>query len=189
MEDTSAPETWNTIAGYEGDYEVSDRGRVRSLPGYNRAGGFLKPRPTQDGHLRVDLSRGNRAKSMYVHRLVLIAFVGPCPEGMEGCHFDGNPSNNVVSNLRWDTRSANILDAVRHGTHVGWRPDRRDECIRGHSLVGANVVHRRDRGTRQCRACNCAQRYASRRGVEMTQELADRYYLKITNSQASPVAA
>jgi hypothetical protein len=51
-----------------------------------------------------------------VHRLVLEAFVGPCPEGMEGCHNDGNRLNNDLSNLRWGTRSDNRDDARKHGT-------------------------------------------------------------------------
>jgi hypothetical protein len=51
-----------------------------------------------------------------VHHLVLTAFVGPCPPGLECCHNDGNPANNHVSNLRWDTRFANIHDSIRHGT-------------------------------------------------------------------------
>jgi hypothetical protein len=52
----------------------------------------------------------------YIHRLVLEAFVGPQPEGMEGCHNDGNTDNNDVSNLRWDTRLNNHDDKRKHGT-------------------------------------------------------------------------
>lgn len=47
---------------------------------------------------------------------MLAAFVGPCPEGLEVCHLDGDPLNNRLSNLRYDTRSANNLDKVGHGT-------------------------------------------------------------------------
>jgi hypothetical protein len=61
-------------------------------------------------------SPGGRSQTTAVHRIVLEAFVGPCPEGMECCHNDGNPRNNNVTNLRWDTRSANQMDSVRHGT-------------------------------------------------------------------------
>jgi DNA-binding transcriptional regulator YiaG len=46
-----------------------------------------------------------------------MAFVGPCPAGMEACHCDGVPSNNVLSNLRWDTKQSNSLDTKRHGTY------------------------------------------------------------------------
>lgn len=56
-------------------------------------------------------------KKAYVHHLVLEAFVGACPDGMEGCHFpDRNPSNNRLDNLRWDTSKANGQDMVSHGT-------------------------------------------------------------------------
>lgn len=51
-----------------------------------------------------------------VHRLVLMAFMGPCPEGMEGCHNDGNRLNNTLGNLRWDTHRANLRDIETHGT-------------------------------------------------------------------------
>jgi hypothetical protein len=66
------------------------------------------------GHLFVVLY----GRTRYVHRLVLEAFVGPCPDGLEGCHDpDPDPSNNSLSNLRWDTPKANVADSVRHGTH------------------------------------------------------------------------
>lgn len=51
-----------------------------------------------------------------VHAIVLEAFVGPCPTGMEGCHEDGDPANPRLDNLRWDTRKGNMADARRHGT-------------------------------------------------------------------------
>lgn len=74
----------------------------------------LKPyRANPFGHLRVSL---NNRELYRVHRLVLTAFVGPCPEGLEGCHNDSNPTNNYLANLRWDTPSANRRDAVRHGS-------------------------------------------------------------------------
>ncbi len=56
-------------------------------------------------------------KFWFVHRLVLLTYVGPCPEGMEACHNDGDKSNNHVSNLRWDTRKNNHKDKKLHGTH------------------------------------------------------------------------
>jgi hypothetical protein len=51
-----------------------------------------------------------------VHRLVLEAFVGVCPRGYVGCHSDGDPENNRLSNLRWDSQKNNVADQVRHGT-------------------------------------------------------------------------
>jgi hypothetical protein len=73
----------------------------------------------------VALRRDGRTATARVSHLVLTAFVGPRPEGMEACHNDGNAENNRVENLRWDTHESNIQDAVRHGTktdppvHIG----------------------------------------------------------------------
>lgn len=65
--------------------------------------------------MHVNLSRGNRTRPRKVHRLVLEAFVGPCPIGMEGCHNDGVPEHNRLGNLRWDTHRENIQDIFRIG--------------------------------------------------------------------------
>jgi hypothetical protein len=67
------------------------------------------------GHICVSLCRDGKRRQVFVHRLVLTAFVGSCPPGLECCHNDGNPANNRLRNLRWDTQFANAADAVRHG--------------------------------------------------------------------------
>lgn len=69
------------------------------------------------GYIIMTLMKNNKMNRLLAHRLVLEAFVGPCPEGMEACHNDGNRTNNVVTNLRWDTRKNNHADKKRHGTH------------------------------------------------------------------------
>ena len=56
-----------------------------------------------------------------VHKLILEAFVGPCPPGLECCHNDGNPHNNKLDNLRWDTKKANWNDRRKHGTTTKFR--------------------------------------------------------------------
>ena len=56
-----------------------------------------------------------RGRRFYVHRLILIAFIGPCPPGMECCHENDDPLDNRISNLRWDTRASNRKDMVRNG--------------------------------------------------------------------------
>lgn len=63
----------------------------------------------------VTLNAHCKKLSIAVHRLVLFAFVGPQPEGMECCHYDGNTTNNRLSNLRWDTPVSNQEDKRRHG--------------------------------------------------------------------------
>lgn len=103
------------ILGFPG-YLVTSDGRVRS----SKCHRFLTPTATPNGHLYVSLCRGmKRGHKNYVHRLVLGAFVGPCPEGMECCHNSGDPADNRLANLRWDTHSGNMWDAVGHGTAPG----------------------------------------------------------------------
>lgn len=73
-----------------------------------------KPHPN-GGHLRVVLCNQSGHRSMFVHRLVLMAFAGPCPDGLIGCHNDGNPANNRLENLRWGTPASNLADRDAHG--------------------------------------------------------------------------
>jgi hypothetical protein len=78
----------------------------------------LKQKRTTGGYLSVTLYVRGQAHHRYVHRLILETFVGPCPYGMECRHLDGNPLNNVLSNLKWDTRANNVADKILHGTKV-----------------------------------------------------------------------
>lgn len=90
-------------------YYITNDGKVWSTIS-NR---FLKP-GLSCGRLTVSLGRN---ETELVHRLVLGAFVGLCPEGMECCHADDNPLNNNLSNLRWDTRSNNMKEGYRNGKY------------------------------------------------------------------------
>lgn len=67
------------------------------------------------GYLVTGIWHNGKSRCFGLHRLVLEAFVGPCPRGMQACHWDGDPSNNHISNLRWDTQRGNWKDRVRHG--------------------------------------------------------------------------
>ncbi|WP_374243086.1 NUMOD4 motif-containing HNH endonuclease [Mycobacterium sp. CnD-18-1] len=150
----STLEEWKPVVGYEGLYEVSSHGRIWSIPRVARSGRKIRGRirklsSNPAGYAVVILSRDGRNNGFLVHRLVLEAFVGSCPAGMEACHFDGIKSNNHLANLRWDTKMANVTDAVR----IGSRPDpNRPQCARGHDLVGDNI-YRMPRGGVQCREC------------------------------------
>ena len=118
-------EIWKPVPGYEGQYEVSNQGRVRSLDRQvlcagaikglylsRKKGRILRPGPSNYGHLSVVLGR---RQTRMVHDLVLRAFVGPPPAKHECCHNNGNPKDNRLENLRWGTRSQNNIDAVKHG--------------------------------------------------------------------------
>jgi hypothetical protein len=111
-------------------YRVGNDGSVwscwrRSGPGAGWVIGAawkpLRPCASKKGHLRVSLHRDGKTTRRLVHHLVLEAFVGPCPNGMEACHFpDWRPSNNHISNLRWDTKQGNWEDRKAHGHGRSW---------------------------------------------------------------------
>lgn len=117
-----APERWLPVVGWEDLYEVSDQGRVRSLDRSDPLGRHLRGRliatsPGSHGYPMAQLYRNGSRHGRTVHSLVLEAFVGPRPAGADVCHCDGRRDNNLLSNLRWDTRSSNHADKVAHGTH------------------------------------------------------------------------
>ena len=116
-------EQWKPVLGYEGRYEVSDLGRVRSLPNARRKTVMIM-RPTITGErggyfsvrLTTSVDGSYKQRLLRVHRLVLEAFVGPPPEGKPwGLHRDGNPHNNALKNLYWGTPLENMEDRRKHG--------------------------------------------------------------------------
>lgn len=151
-------ESWRPIPDFEGHYEVSNVGHVRSLDrtlvypdghSHRLRGRLLSPGvQPPSGHLHVNLKTQARKRTVAVHALVLEAFVGPRPDGLECLHGDGDPTNNRLDNLRWGTRSENNLDAVRHGTHV---QSSKTHCPQGHAYSPDNVVMKS--GSRECRTC------------------------------------
>lgn len=164
------PESWRPVVGYEGLYEVSDHGRLRSLGRVDRFGRRWRPR----------LMRGSRDGEGYVvhsltpaavagisqvtqrvrgHVLVLEAFVGPRPAGMECCHANDIPTDNRLVNLRWDLPVANRADQFRNRTGLtARRPPkrtrRRGHCARDHELVEPNLTNPHAGGRRRCLACH-----------------------------------
>lgn len=114
-------ERWLPVVGYEGFYEVSDLGRVRSLRRNTatglRGGGMLTPAFSDDVRLVVTLWREGRSRTRLVHRLVLEAFAPPCPPGETALHGPGGRLDNRLTNLSWGTpKKNNGPDKVRDGT-------------------------------------------------------------------------
>lgn len=118
-------EIWKDVVGHEGEYQVSDFGRVKSLGVFktirgiwNRhTGKIIKGTIDKKGYVATELSiKEKKRKSYFVHRLVLEAFVGFRPEGYECRHLDGNPANNRLENICWGTPQENADDRNKHGS-------------------------------------------------------------------------
>jgi len=115
-------ELWKPIKGYEGLYEISSLGRVQSFCSNSNQRYKNQPIPKilspGRGKIRryrhVTLFKNKISKTYSLHRLVLETFVGIRPAGYYACHHDDNPSNNKLSNLRWDTPKQNKQDAKRN---------------------------------------------------------------------------
>lgn len=152
-------ETWRAVPGYEGAYEVSDVGQVRSLDRVARTrwggtypiqGQVLAPTVQTNGYKYVSLKADGTTRRVQVHVLVLEAFVGPRPERHQARHLDGGRLNNALANLAWGTASANIRDKTRHGTNTNAN---KTHCPAGHPYTKANT-YRDKKGRRDCRACH-----------------------------------
>ncbi|TFD51976.1 hypothetical protein E3T46_07765 [Cryobacterium sp. Hh11] len=152
-------EEWRAVAGYEGTYEVSDQGSLRSLDrsvvypnGMVKpiAGRTMHPSVNKYGYLHVSLFKNGIGKTVTMHKLVALTFLEKIhDDATEVCHGDGNRQHNRASNLRWDTRSANARDALVHGTHP---KARKTECPSGHPYSGDNLIVTKS-GGRQCKTC------------------------------------
>lgn len=161
-------EEWRDIPGYEGYYQASNIGGVRSLdrvvesrPGVFRKapGKIMHSKINKNGYKRFALARDGKYKYFGAHVLVALCFIGPRPAGLNVCHNDGKGSNNAAENLRYDTQSSNILDSVKHGTHP---EGSKTHCDSGHLLEGENLRLRTLRSGAVVRVCRACKRMDSR---------------------------
>lgn len=125
-------EVWKLIPDCGGHYEASSLGRIRTVDRVvtkvHRNGKVMNQtypsrlmsckKADKLGHLSTTLTVDGKEKTFFVHRLVLLTFVGPCPEGMECCHGNGKADDNALSNLRWDTHANNSQDRKDHGNYA-----------------------------------------------------------------------
>lgn len=120
----SSVEVWKPVVGYEGLYEVSDQGRVRSLYRRRWCGShwykvppcIMKTPLAISGYPVVRLTKDKKGRTVTVHTVVLSAFVGPKPLGQECRHLNGNREDPRLANLKWGTPTENTEDRKAHGT-------------------------------------------------------------------------
>lgn len=118
-------EIWAQIKGFEGIYEVSTLGRIKSLnrPRRVRGNGISMQKEKilkqwkQGNYMYCDLRKPGIKQKARMHVVVLETFVCPRPNGMIACHNNGDPTDNRLCNLRWGTHEDNAKDKVLHGTH------------------------------------------------------------------------
>jgi hypothetical protein len=118
--DAQSTVEYRNVPGFVG-YRVGSDGSVWSCKitgAHGREGEWfvLATYVDRDGYSCARLSAGRRMRFFHVHSLVLLAFVGPCPDGMEARHLNGTPDDNRLENLCWGTPSENAADKLRHGT-------------------------------------------------------------------------
>lgn len=181
-------EVFKPIPGYEGLYDVSDFGRVRSFKG-------LKPRVLKGNFLnsagcpRVVLCRDGKTKYAYVHRLVALAHLGPAPEGKPNAiHENDDKADNRLANICYGTQARTLRDKVNNGD----RPKViKTHCPQGHEYVVANTYDRAN-GKRQCIACyrtRSAAQYAAKTGRTIDfNEIADQKYIELTTAPGANLA-
>jgi len=180
----SVAEQWRDIPGWEGFYQASSLGRVRSRDRviecsdgrtFQVPGIVMSQRiNVWTGYYLVGLRKPGEMVTKNVHSLIARAFLGERPPGLVVCHDNGKRTDNRVANLRYDSYSANELDKVRHATHHNAS---KTHCPRGHELAAWNIP-RDKRGWRKCLACTRARSWIRYHGLpsERMQEVSDRYY-------------
>ena len=178
-------ESWKPIPEWEGYYEVSDRGRIRSVDRFVKYSGtslrqelgrIMSQHSNENGYFYVMASKHGQTKRIWVHRAVLEAFVSPRPSGMVTMHLNNDPADNHLENLKWGTQAENIRQCVEEGRQANLR---KTHCPRGHLLAEPNLVrHIAKEGRRACLCCYQATRKYSLKkyGEEVVRAEADRRY-------------
>ena len=184
-------EEWRDIPGWEGLYQASSEGQIRSLPRLTNRGRTIRGRVLSPGrgkglYYNVALCRDGKPRSFKLHILVALAFHGERPGGMDVMHLDNNPENNAADNLRYGTKSENCRYIVSSGRH---EKSNRENCPRGHNLAKPNLVKKSaENGHRACLACDRASSYVRYhphlQDDESKWAIADQYYERIMEDKS-----
>ena len=163
-----------TIPGYKSRFTVSCLGNIyRRQHSYIDAlgreyvtkGGEVPQRSDPNGYQMVTLTtESGKNKRVRVHRVVALAFMGSPPDGKYVCHNNGNPADNRLVNLRYDTHSENMFDKRRHGTD---HEVNKTHCPHGHEYTKENTYILPGSGSRVCRTCQRERdrkKYLARKG-------------------------
>ena len=152
-------EEWRPYPPAPESYLVSEYGKIFALPriaprpkgGDMRVGNRqLKASTDRKGYLYYRMFVGGKWRRVTAHGAVMEAFVGPRPDGEMVCHWDDDPANNHVSNLRYGTASDNMRDRVRNKIHHNAQ---RTHCRMGHEYNAENTLYRETKTCRDCLAC------------------------------------
>lgn len=184
-------EIWRPIPGWEGYYEASNHGRIRSVNrtvrhSYGRTrhltGRVLKERANPQGRPMVNLCHDGKYKNHTIHSLIAATFIGPRPQGAIIRHLNDDPWDNRVENLAYGTPHENTWDCIRNGGHPELN---KTHCPRGHELVEWNLTKVNARkGYRDCLACNRARAWMQRHLDETSlQVVSDRYFERERKAQ------
>jgi len=172
---------WRPIPGWEGYYEASNQGDIRSVDRVvDRAGKSLfiqgqalALKTGKNGYLRVALYRDSKPTYSTVHRLVMLTFTGPRPVKHDICHRNGIRNDNRTENLYYGTRSENCLDMRLHGTN---RNASKTHCKHGHEFTSENTYFNKG-GGRKCKTCTL-NRLAVKRSRSGSPDVLDRRWRK-----------
>ena len=166
MTGQTEPEVWKDIPGYEGKYQASTLGRIRSLDRIIRngwgthsqiKGKVLRPERSNWGYLRVAISQDGRTVRKSVHRLVALAFHKNPDALPEVNHINGNKADNRLENLEWTTTSGNQLH-LRYKLQraKGW-PDKSVICLDSGKLYRSVSEAAKDTGCKTTSICRCCK--------------------------------
>lgn len=190
MADTQlTPEEWRPVPGYEGVYEITVSGRVRSVDRtiidsvgheYTVCGREKVVRVGDTGYYCVSLSKGGKNRVGKVHRLIYEAFVGPIPEGAIIRHLNDVRTDNRLENLAAGTHADNRHDSVRNGTH---HQANLTHCPKGHPYDEANTRYIQPGNRRYCGECHRLRGKAWKDANREKVRAANREYMRTYNKQ------